>query len=143
MKKLSVLLLSFALSFGAYAEEKQDALKYDEQQVNAELKQLDKLENYVNTHEGVTLDEVNANTKLTESITIDKSTSVAMVDDLPGNIPAFWWGCILSWVGILIVYLVAKDSAQTKKALMGCLVGAGVYVVFWLIYAVALGNSLY
>lgn len=129
--------MSFALSFGAYAEEKQDALKYDEQQVNAEFKQLDKLENYVNTHEGVTLDEVNANTKLTSGVTLDKSSSVAMVDDLPGNIPAFWWGCVLSWVGVLIVYLIAKDSAQTKKAWMGCLVGTGISVVLWLVLGIA------
>lgn len=139
MKKLSILLLSLTLSFGAFAEEKQDVLKYDEQQINAELKQLNKLENYVNTHEGVTLDEVNAKTKLAEDIKIDTSTNTNFVDELPANIPAFWWGCVLGLIGILVVYLVTKDNDQTKKALVGCVVGYGIVIVVYLLVFVVAG----
>jgi Prokaryotic membrane lipoprotein lipid attachment site len=113
----------------------QPAMVMNEQSINAEFEKLNKLEQYVASHEGTTLEDVK-DTELTKDLNLDTNvTNTVAAGDLPANIPAFWWGCVLSWVGVLIVYLVTdKDKDQTKKALMGCLIGAGIYIVFWVVY---------
>jgi len=50
------------------------------------------------------------------------------------GIPGFLWGCVFSWVGILVVYLVAHDPAETKSAIIGCVVGAVAYGLFYGVY---------
>ena len=112
----------------------QPAMVMNEQSINAEFEKLNKLEQYVASHEGTTLADVK-DSELTKDLNLDTNvTNTVASGDLPANIPAFWWGCVLSWVGVLIVYLVTdKDKDQTKKALMGCLIGAAIYVVFWLV----------
>ncbi len=63
--------------------------------------------------------------------------AVAGAGDTPLGIPGFWWGLCLSWVGILLVYLLMEDSPdrkeQVKKAVIGALVGIGVWLLFWLV----------
>jgi len=60
------------------------------------------------------------------------------------GIPGFWWGCVLGPVGILVVYLVTEnDKPEVKKALYGCLVSTGIWVIFEVIWIVALGNAGY
>jgi hypothetical protein len=67
-------------------------------------------------------------------------STVAAVDELPANIPAFCWGACLSWIGILLVYYITdKDQAQTKKALYGCITAYGIIgVAYIIIVAVAI-----
>jgi len=109
-------------------------MTFNEQAVNAEFEKLNKLEEFVAANEGVTIEDVQ-NTELTKDLNLNTNvTNAVAAGDLPLNIPAFWWGCVLSWVGVLVVYLVTdKDKEQTKKALIGCLVGAAIYLVFWLV----------
>lgn len=110
-------------------------MTFNEQAVNAEFEKLNKLEEYVASHEGVTIEDVKE-TELTQDLKLDTNTTNSLaVDELPLGIPAFWWGCVLGLLGVLIVYLVSdKDKDATKKALYGCLVGVGVYLVFWVVY---------
>ncbi len=116
----------------------------DEEALNQEMQELNALDHYVSTHEGTTYDDlVTSGSELIANIS-DEAAPMGMAGpDDPLGIPAFWWGCVLSWVGILIVYLIAEDdrSGQTKKALWGCLVGTGVWVVFYALYAVLLVES--
>jgi hypothetical protein len=113
----------------------QPAMVMNEPSINAEFEKLNKLEQYVAAHEGTTLEDVK-DSELTKDLNLDTNVAnTVAAGDLPANIPAFWWGCVLSWVGVLIVYLVTdKDKDQTKKALMGCLIGAGIYIIFWVVY---------
>ena len=113
----------------------QPAMVMNEPSINAEFEKLNKLEQYVDTHEGTTLEDIK-DSELTKDLNLDTNVAnTVAAGDLPANIPAFWWGCVLSWVGVLIVYLVTdKDKDQTKKALMGCLIGAGIYIIFWVVY---------
>jgi hypothetical protein len=121
----------------------QPAMVMNEQAVNAEFEKLNKLEQYVNTHEGTTLEDVK-DTELTKDLNLDTNITNTMTSgDLPANIPAFWWGCVLSWVGVLIVYLVTdKDKDQTKKALLGCLVNAGVWIIYYFVVLGAIRGGL-
>jgi len=94
----------------------------------------------VQNNEGTTLDNLKSqNSELLADIKIEADTaSVVASSDLPAGIPAFWWGCILSWIGLILVYVITdKDNAQTKKALLGCLVGAGVWVIYY-VFVVAI-----
>jgi hypothetical protein len=137
MKKIFALITILALSFTmAIAAE---PINFDAQNIDAEFEQLNKIEKFVQNNEGTTLDNLKSqNSELLTDISIEAdSASVVASSDLPAGIPAFWWGCVLSWVGLILVYVLTdKDSAQTKKALMGCLVGAGVWVIFYVFTAV-------
>jgi hypothetical protein len=106
-------------------------MTFNEQAVNAEFEKLNKLEQYVATHEGVTIEDVKE-TELTENLNLDTNvTNAVIAGDLPLNIPAFWWGCVLGLLGVLAVYLITdKDKEQTKKALYGCLA----WTVLWAVY---------
>ncbi|GAB3521075.1 hypothetical protein [Emticicia fontis] len=118
-----------------------EALKYDEKTINAEFEKLNKLEAYVNTNEGTTLADVQE-TELAKDLKLDTNvTSTVARGDLPLNIPAFWWGCVLGLVGVLVVYIVTdQDKDQTKKALYGCLVWVGVWLLWW-IFVVLIGGG--
>lgn len=149
---LGIGLVSVSLSVASVAPTNQDkpttaqptpgSLNLDQQRIDAEFEQLNKLEDYINQHPGTTLEDLRGS-ELTKDLKLEgDATLPGAKDDLPGNIPAFWWGCVLGWVGILLVYLLTdKDKEQTKKALYGCLVWVGVWLVFWLVYVVALGNA--
>lgn len=121
----------------------QPAMVMNEQAVNAEFEKLNKLEQFVTSHEGTTLEDVK-DTELTKDLNLDTNiTNTVASGDLPANIPAFWWGCVLSWVGVLIVYLVTdKDKDQTKKALLGCLVNAAIWIVYYFVVLGALSSGL-
>lgn len=141
MKKIlsifSILTLCYSLSFAA------EPLNYEPQKINSEFEQLNKIEQYVQNNEGTTLESLK-NNPLLENIKITDNASSSIVSgDLPGGIPAFWWGCVLSWVGLILVYVITdKDKAQTKKALMGCLVSGGIYILWW-VFVVAIGGRNY
>jgi hypothetical protein len=138
MKKIlsifSILALCYSLSFAA------EPLNYEPQKINSEFEQLNKIEQYVQNHEGTTLESLK-NNPLLENVKIADNTSSSIVSgELPGGIPAFWWGCVLSWVGLILVYVITdKDNAQTKKALLGCLVSGGLYILWW-VFVVAIGG---
>lgn len=122
----------------------ESAFILDEEALNQELEELNALDNYVSTHEGTTYDDlVTSGSDLIANISgVAAPMGMAGQDD-PLGIPAFWWGCLLGWVGILVVYLVAEydKSAQAKKALWGCLVSTGVWAVFYVIYAALIVES--
>jgi hypothetical protein len=53
------------------------------------------------------------------------------------GISGYIWGACLSWVGILVVYLVLDDAseafrkAEVKKAVIGCAISAAVGAVLY------------
>lgn len=113
------------------------AMTFNEQAVNAEFEKLNKLEEFIAANEGVTIEDVK-NTEFTQDLNLDTNvTNAVAAGELPLNIPAFWWGCVLGLLGVLAVYLITdKDKEQTKKALYGCLA----WTVLWVVYVVAVGS---
>ncbi|MCF8324327.1 MAG: hypothetical protein K9I84_05160 [Leadbetterella sp.] len=134
MKKILSLITILALSFTVATAA--EPINFDAQNIDSEFEQLNKIEKFVINNEGTTLDNLKSqNSELLTDIKIEAdAASVVASSDLPAGIPAFWWGCVLSWVGLILVYVLTdKDSAQTKKALLGCLVGAGVWVIYYVL----------
>jgi hypothetical protein len=126
----------------AIASEPADVFNYEEENISAEFEQLNNIEDYVNQNGGLTLEELKAQKgSLVEGITLSADSAASLAaDELPLGIPAFWWGCVLTVLGVILVYVLTdQDKEQTKKALLGCLVTAGVYVVFWVV-ALATGG---
>jgi hypothetical protein len=108
-------------------------LKMDEKSIDAEFEQLNKVEEYVNANKGVTADEVKV-ADVAKDLKLDTNVTAAVaVDELPLGIPAFWWGCVLGVIGVILVYVLTdKDKEQTKKALIGALI----WVAVWILWAV-------
>jgi len=118
MKKIVSLLsvLSLTLLF-AFANDPQDAFSYDESQIDAEFDQLNKIEQYVEDNY-VTLEELQSkNGNLVAGIALNTDAAASLTSaDLPAGIPAFWWGCVLAVLGVILVYVLTdQDKEQTKK----------------------------
>lgn len=60
----------------------------------------------------------------------------------PLGIPSFLWGCILGWVGILLVYLISEDREESKKALYGCITTGVVVIAFYVVYVLFILGSV-
>ncbi len=128
---LSLILLTVSMSFA------EETLSYDE--LNNEFTELNKVENYIQNHKGVTLSEIQSqNPNVLSNIDLSNENSAVVVGDLPANIPPFLWGCVLGVIGILLVYILSdNDKNLTKKAVIGCLVGWGAGLI---IYFIAFGS---
>lgn len=120
----------------------------DETALNAAMQELNELENYLALNEGTSYNDLLvAGSDLIANVSDTSSPMGTMQEgEAPMGIPAFLWGCILNWVGLLVVYIVTdNDRAQVKKALNGCLIEAGVciagYVVWILFIATAATTS--
>lgn len=142
MRKIFSLLSILALSFTfAYAEE---PMNFDSQNINSEFDQINKIEKYVQANDGVTLSQLKSeNSELLKGIDMEAQTmSTVAAGELPAGIPAFWWGCILTVVGVVLVYVLTdNDKEQTKKALMGCLVTGAAWILYVVVWGVVLGRS--
>ncbi len=145
MKLKSLLLLGvFVVTSVAAFAGNASLFSYDKNAVHRSMKNVSAVENYVNSNEGVTLTTMNAEgTELATAANLSTSSSLSSsMFDGPAGIPSFLWGCVLGWIGILIVYLVTQDSDETKKALYGCLIGWGVgFLLYLLFWVVIFGNA--
>ncbi|MCP9757664.1 hypothetical protein EGI26_21075 [Lacihabitans sp. CCS-44] len=136
MKKILSLITILALSFTVATAA--EPINFDAKNIDSEFEQLNKIEKFVQSNEGTTLDNLkHQNSELLANINIEADTaSVVASSDLPAGIPAFWWGCVLTILGVVLVYVLTdKDNAQTKKALLGCLVSGGIYIIWWIVVA--------
>jgi cytochrome c biogenesis protein CcdA len=136
MKRILSLITILALSFTVATAA--EPINFDAQNIDSEFEQLNKIEKFVINNEGTTLDNLKSqNSELLSNINIEAdSASVVASSDLPAGIPAFWWGCVLTILGVVLVYVLTdKDNAQTKKALLGCLVSGGIYIIWWIVVA--------
>lgn len=145
MKKIITILCTVCLSFSvALAEDAADDVYDYNVAVEEDFAQLNEIEAYVNEN-GVTLENLKAeNSALLNGITLSNESSASLIaDELPLGIPAFWWGCVLTVLGVILVYVLTdQDKDQTKKALYGCLVTAGAYIIFYVIvYGLLIGGS--
>ncbi|SOE21416.1 hypothetical protein SAMN06298216_1886 [Spirosomataceae bacterium TFI 002] len=147
MKKILSFLTILSLTFTtAIASEPVDEFNYEGENISAEFEQLNKIENYVQQNEGLTLEGLKAEkSDLVDGISLSADASAAVAaDEMPLGIPAFWWGCVLAVLGVILVYVLTdQDKEQTKKALFGCLVFAGAWVIYYVVIVAVIGRSFW
>ena len=146
MKKLLILAsMLMLIGVGKSMASQADLFSYDAVTVENQMAQLDQLEGYVLDNPGITLTEMTANGNNLASLIGDANGigGFNLINEKVFGIPSFLWGCVLSWVGVLIVYLVGQDKAETKSAIIGCVVGAVAYGAFYAIYYFALSGLYY
>jgi hypothetical protein len=126
MRKL-VLLAGLLLLIGAGTSMAGNSglFSYDAVTIGNQMAQLDQLEGYLLENPGTTLDQMVSEGNSFASLVgnINGIDGISLVNEKVLGIPGFVWGCCLSWVGILVVYLVGKDQHETKQAIIGCVVG--------------------
>ena len=120
-----------------------DARLFDlnEDQINAEFAELNELEVFVTKNDGITLSQLReSNNALALKLNLSNNgiAGLMMLEEPPLGIPSFIWGFCLGWVGLLVTYLVTDDKEETKKALIGCLVGGATFVILYFVLFVAI-----
>lgn len=144
MKKLLILAtLLMAIGVGSSMAGQADLFSYDAVTIENQMVQLDQLEGYVLENPGITLGQMASEGNALASMVSDPNgiSGLNLINEKVFGIPSFLWGCVFSWVGVLVVYLVGQDKAETKSAIIGCVVGAVAYSAFYAIYYFALGNA--
>lgn len=144
MRKKIFTLLFAAISTMSFATGNAELFQVDVQELTADFAQLNELESFVNANEGITIDEINIENPLVQNVANASDVLGVLASlrgDSPLGIPSLVWGLCLSWVGVLIVYFVADDRDETKKAFTGCAINAGVYIIFFVVWVVLIGNS--
>jgi hypothetical protein len=112
-------------------------LYLDEAALDNAMGELNNLDDFINQNQGITYADLKA---MDSKLIVNLSDELAPMgatgenDDTLG-IPPFWWGCVLGWVGILLVYLLTdNDKEKAKQALYGCLVQTGVVGILYVLY---------
>jgi hypothetical protein len=137
MKKICYTF--FVLLMGTSVMFAESDFSYDASQVQKTFSKLDKLEQMHFAQPDASLDELTANSEFS-GVSISAGTvNMVVRDDTPPVLPAFWWGCILGAIGILIVYLITESREQTTKAVYGCLAWGVVWVLFYVFWFASWG----
>lgn len=160
LKSLSIFLaitLLSAQSLFAYAGNgasvvtfDESAFSFDEEILFAELEELNELDAYVETSEGVTFSDLEkeGNSLIANIENAAAPMGMAEGGEPPLGIPSFLWGCVFGVVGLVIVYIMTdSDMDETKKAMWGCVastaVGVVLYMVVWGAWAAAATTYTY
>lgn len=146
MKRI-FLLASLLMFLGAGVSVAGNAglFDYDPVTIENEMSPLTELEAFVLDNPGITLNQmVLTGNQLADVVNHSNGVTDFNLTNEPAlGIPGFVWGCCLSWVGILVVYLVAEDPQQTKSAIIGCVVNALLTGVSYGGYYIYLGSYYY
>lgn len=115
----------------------ESVFSYDEEALLAELSELDELDAYVESNEGITFDELASEESPLVAGMESTASPMGMAgqeDGPPLGIPSFLWGCVFGVVGLVIVYIMTdNDKAETKKAMWGCVASTAVSVVLYMV----------
>jgi hypothetical protein len=141
MKKILLLPILLLMVFVSRAgSANADLFVINEEEVTAQISELDNLENYVTAHQGATLtDVIKATSEGSANFDVSMLNNFATTyaEGPVAGIPSFLWGCVLGPAGLLVVYLVSdQDKQETRKALYGCLANGAA----WILYVVLVGS---
>ncbi|MCK5821514.1 MAG: hypothetical protein KAH17_06495 [Bacteroidales bacterium] len=126
MKK-TILLASLALLIAGSSMAGQAGLfSYNQEAIELEMSDLTSLEDFVLDNPGVSLsDMIASENELVSGMTHSSAFyGFDLMNDKALGIGGFLWGCCLGPVGVLVVWLVADDPAETKRSIIGCIVNA-------------------
>lgn len=133
---------ALACNFG-FASANADLFQVNEEELNVEFAQLNELESFVNSNEGVTMSSMESNSPLLQNVTPtgDALGVLSTYGEPPLGIPSFLWGFCFNVAGVAIVYFVADDRDETRKAFIGCAVSGGLYLLWWVFWVLVAGNA--
>jgi len=120
------------------------AVNFDETEIYSSFDQVNNLVSYVSENENVTYaDAASFDKSMVENVS--SSAALALNNSNAGDPPfvgAFIWGCVLNWVGILIVALTTDmDKDQIMKSVWGCVASTVFWSLWYVIYyAIILGT---
>lgn len=120
----------------------ESVLLLEQDSLDLVMEDLNNLDNYLNNHPELSYNDLQSmGSNLISNIT-DAAAPFGQTEEgeneIPLGIPAFWWGCLLGWIGIILVYILTdSDKEQTGKAFKGFLVTLGTATVLFLIITVA------
>lgn len=133
---------ALACNFG-FASANADLFQVNEEELNVEFAQLNELESFVNSNEGVTMSSMESTSPLLQNVTPtgDALGVLSTYGEPPLGIPSFLWGFCFNVAGVAIVYFVADDRDETRKAFIGCAVSGGLYLLWWVFWVLVAGNA--
>lgn len=110
--------------------------EYDESEIYGAFTEVNDLVSFLEENEGVTYNELES---VNSGLISNVSSSAALMhhddDDYrtPPIFSAFIWGCLLNWVGMVIVGLTTGfDGRQITKSAWGCLINSLLWgVSYW------------
>jgi hypothetical protein len=111
-----------------------DLFYIDDNHFYNEMASLTVLDEYVNQNEGITFSSIDATVFAELNLSSGIMNVMSFFGEPPLGIPSFLWGCVLGPFGILLTHLIAEDRDETKKALIGCLVGTGSYIALYIVF---------
>ena len=135
-KLLCLIMALFVLSSASYAGGS-DLFDVDIDEIEAEFSALNELEEYLLENENVNIADLNPDLLAKTGMTLNTFDTFGNFTEPPMGIPSFLWGCVFGVTGVLVVYMIAEDQEETKKALYGCATQSvtvgGCYVMYILL----------
>jgi len=143
MKKIILLCWFTLFVFTCGFSGNRDLFQYDKTSVEIIFYDLNELENYINSNEGITISSINNDGESNGLIYNSKFSSLMVIHEPVLGIPSFLWGCLLGLPGLAIVHFIADDKNETKKAFSGCLIGfAATGLTTAIIRGISVSNAL-
>ncbi|NJK95017.1 MAG: hypothetical protein HC830_14850 [Bacteroidetes bacterium] len=131
MKKILLFVCVSVFALGSVLANDSELFSYDKAKVQKAVSDMSQVEQMINQNPDVSVDDLMAQGKLNASFDATAASPFSVMGEPPLGIPSFLWGCILGWVGLLIVYLITEDKEETKKALWGCVAASVAWIVFY------------
>lgn len=141
---LATILFTSQVMAGSNAttnSESENYVDFDETEITNSFKEIDDLVNYIAANETATYSDIEqTNSTLLENVSASSAVALSTQEDgSPLVIGAFFYGCLFSVAGIILVAIVTNnDSDQIKKAEIGCIVSTVALTALYVLYAVAL-----
>jgi hypothetical protein len=141
MRKWIYFFAVIMLLIGSAQAESKSMFDINVDHVYAEMADLNQLENYLNSNDATLSSLVEQNHYLVSNMRTNAYGLHSMVamDGPPLGISSFLWGFCLGLPGLAVVYFVTEDSAETRKALWGCITSGvligGFYIVWYALWA--------
>ncbi|MDA3930868.1 MAG: hypothetical protein PF541_18110 [Prolixibacteraceae bacterium] len=143
---IALALLMFSSQAIAYTNgainseaEIESVVDFDEAEIYSSFNEINDLVAFVNENENVTYDDLKVeNNSLIENLNSSAALAMnAQEGDEPPVLSPFLWGCLFSWVGLIVVYLTTdSNKAFTGPAWKGCLLNGGCIALINIAYIV-------
>jgi len=135
---VNIQLQALAGSSVSLSSDDEAAVNFDETEIYASFDQINDLTTYVTENDAVTYTDVASfDNSMVANVSSTAALALSNNAGAPPIVSAFWWGCLLSWVGVVIVYVTTdSDSSYTKAAWKGCILSGIVYVAWGILWRV-------